>query len=119
VRRLFTEYVLRNESKPDTLLFFMTMSGSPVSPVSPAFPAFHMFSTISVAPVAPEPSAPLDSVVQSVISKFVRRAEMGKKKYGVDLDRTDLSVLDWIQHAQEEHMDAILYLEKLKKTLQG
>ena len=35
--------------------------------------------------------------------------------YGVNLDRTDLSVLDWIQHAQEEHMDAILYLEKLKQ----
>jgi hypothetical protein len=24
-------------------------------------------------------------------------------------------VLEWIQHAQEEHMDAILYLEKLKQ----
>ena len=41
----------------------------------------------------------------------------GLNKYGTDLDRTDLSVLDWIQHAQEEHMDAILYLEKLKTTL--
>lgn len=59
----------------------------------------------------------LDSVVSSIISKFRDRAVMGKKKYGTDLDRTDLSVLDWIQHAQEEHMDAILYLEKLKREL--
>ncbi len=59
----------------------------------------------------------LDSVVSSIISKFKDRAVMGKKKYGTDLDRTDLSILDWIQHAQEEHMDAILYLEKLKKEL--
>ena len=59
----------------------------------------------------------LDSVVTSVINKFKNRAIIGFKKYGTDLDRTDLSVLDWIQHAQEEHMDAILYLEKLKKTL--
>jgi len=55
-----------------------------------------------------------DSVVLSVLQKFLERSAMGKQKYGTDLDRTDLSVLDWIQHAQEEHMDAILYLEKLK-----
>lgn len=57
----------------------------------------------------------MDSIVTSVIEKFASRAEFGKKKYGTDLDRTDLSLLDWIQHAQEEHMDAILYLEKLKQ----
>lgn len=56
-----------------------------------------------------------DSVVTSIIAKFQQRAEIGKKKYGTDLDRNDLSILDWIQHAQEEHMDAILYLEKLKQ----
>lgn len=56
-----------------------------------------------------------DSIVETVISKFRERSEVGKKKYGVTLDRTDLSLLDWIQHAQEEHMDAILYLEKLKQ----
>lgn len=61
----------------------------------------------------------IDSIVQSVIHKFVERSVQGKQKYGTDLDRTDLSVLDWIQHAQEEHMDAILYLEKLKQTLVG
>lgn len=61
----------------------------------------------------------LDSIVRSVIAKFQARAEVGKRKYGTDLDRTDLSVLDWIQHAQEEHMDAILYLEKLKQVLSG
>lgn len=59
----------------------------------------------------------IDSIVQSIIDKFKERSIIGKKKYGTDLDRTDLSVLDWIQHAQEEHMDAILYLEKLKKEL--
>lgn len=55
----------------------------------------------------------IDSVVMSVLHKFVERSRFGKQKYGTDLDRTDLSVLDWIRHAQEEHMDAILYLEKL------
>ena len=58
----------------------------------------------------------VDSVVQAVLDKFIARSTLGKEKYGTDLDREDLSVLDWIQHAQEEHMDAILYLEKLKRT---
>lgn len=58
-----------------------------------------------------------DSIVKNVINKFISRSEIGKKKYGTDLDRKDLTVLEWIQHAQEEHMDAILYLEKLKQEL--
>jgi hypothetical protein len=57
----------------------------------------------------------MDSVVRSIVTKFMERSEVGRKKYGTDLDRQDLSILDWIQHAQEEHMDAILYLEKLKQ----
>lgn len=57
-----------------------------------------------------------DSIVASVIKMFAKRSEVGIKKYGVTLDRTDLSVLDWITHAQEELMDGILYLEKLKQT---
>ncbi len=66
-----------------------------------------------------EQQPPLDSVVTAVINSFKQRAEFGQKKYGTNLDRTDLSVLDWIQHAQEEHMDAILYLEKLKQCFQN
>lgn len=61
----------------------------------------------------------MDSIVRTIIAKFQIRSEIGKKKYGTTLDRTDLSVVDWINHAQEEHMDAILYLEKLKQTLVG
>lgn len=59
----------------------------------------------------------VDSIVKSVIQKFVVRSQMGKKKYGTDLDRQDLTILDWIKHAQEENMDSILYLEKLKQEL--
>jgi glycosyl transferase, family 25 len=58
-----------------------------------------------------------DSIVNSVISAFIGRSNFGLQKYGTTLDRDDLSALDWIQHAQEEHMDAILYLEKLKTKL--
>jgi hypothetical protein len=57
----------------------------------------------------------LDSVVKSVISKFTERANVGLEKYGTNLDRQDLQTVDWINHAQEELMDGILYLEKLKQ----
>ena len=57
-----------------------------------------------------------DSIVKSVIQKFVKRSQLGKEKYGTDLDRTDLKLDDWITHAQEELMDGILYLEKIKQT---
>jgi len=57
----------------------------------------------------------LDSIVSSIIEQFTERSIKGKEKYGVDLDRTDLSLLDWIEHAKQEHMDAILYLEKIKQ----
>lgn len=62
------------------------------------------------------PKDKIDSIVHSVINKFVNRSTIGKTKYGTDLDRNDLSTTDWIQHAQEELMDAILYLEKLKSV---
>lgn len=58
-----------------------------------------------------------DTIVAAVVKKFLERSELGQKKYGVTLDRTDLKPLDWIQHAQEELMDGILYLEKLKTTM--
>jgi hypothetical protein len=60
-----------------------------------------------------------DSVVDTIVDSFISRATKGKTKYGHTLDRQDLSVLDWIEHAQQELQDGILYLEKLKQTLGG
>ena len=37
-----------------------------------------------------------DSIVDSVIDQFIERAKFGKEKYNTDLDRTDLSILDWL-----------------------
>ena len=56
-----------------------------------------------------------DKIVESVIEQFKQRSEVGIKKYGVTLDRTDLSRLEWLNHAQQEAMDLILYLEKIKQ----
>ena len=56
-----------------------------------------------------------DTIVESVIEQFKQRSAVGIKKYNTTLDRTDLTRLEWLKHAQEEAMDLILYLEKLKQ----
>ena len=60
-----------------------------------------------------------DSIVDSVIDEHIKRAQIGKEKYGQTLDRTDLSVLEYLQHAKEEAMDLALYLEKTIQMLKG
>ena len=56
----------------------------------------------------------MDPVVQTVIERFQQRSEVGQKKYGTTLAGNPLPTLGWIQHMQEELMDAILYLERMK-----
>ena len=58
-----------------------------------------------------------DTIVESVIEQFKERSNVGINKYGVTLDRTDLNALEWLQHLQEELMDATLYVQKLKEKL--
>jgi hypothetical protein len=58
-----------------------------------------------------------DRIVESVINQFKQRSEVGIAKYGTTLDRNDLSTYEWIEHAKQEAMDFILYLEKLKHEL--
>lgn len=58
-----------------------------------------------------------DSIVRKVVEQFAKRSALGIAKYGTTLDRDDLTTLDWIQHTQEELMDAVLYLEKLKQSV--
>jgi hypothetical protein len=57
-----------------------------------------------------------DPIVKKVVDKFVQRSNVGIEKYGTTLEDNNLSILGWIQHTQEELMDAILYLEKLKQV---
>lgn len=53
-----------------------------------------------------------DAVVQSVVDKFCNRSEVGIRKYGTTLEQNNSD--DFLNHLQEELMDAILYIEKLK-----
>jgi hypothetical protein len=58
-----------------------------------------------------------DPIVKAVTDKFQQRSEIGIKKYGVTLERDDLTADEWAEHLQQELMDAVLYLERLKQEL--
>jgi hypothetical protein len=60
-----------------------------------------------------------DPIVLKVMSKFYDRSQRGIEKYGTMLTRTDLSALEWLNHAQEEAMDFCLYLERLKQEVKN
>jgi hypothetical protein len=60
-----------------------------------------------------------DPIVLAVMNKFRERSETGITKYGTTLDRDDLSHIEWLNHVQDELMDATLYLERLKRKIQG
>jgi len=59
----------------------------------------------------------MDKNVENVIKQLRDREEEGLRKYGVSTERTDLTTLQWLQHLQEELMDASVYIEKLKNEM--
>jgi hypothetical protein len=57
-----------------------------------------------------------DPVVERVVDKFISRSDVGYKKYGVTLEQDQSRIFEWLNHLQEELMDAILYLQKAKEV---
>lgn len=55
----------------------------------------------------------MSKIEDEVCKKIMERAEIGKNKYGTTMERDDLSILEWLTHAQEEAMDLTVYLQKL------
>lgn len=52
-------------------------------------------------------------ITRNLIAELTQRDAHGRKKYGVTLDRTDLSLSQWLQHAKEELLDGAGYIEKM------
>ena len=52
-------------------------------------------------------------ILKSVIKDLTDREKVGFKKYGTTVDRTDLTEVDWLQHAYEEALDMAVYLKKI------
>lgn len=58
------------------------------------------------------------SILKSVIKELKNREKVGFEKYNTTLDRKDLTISDWIQHAKEEALDLAMYLEKIKSVME-
>ena len=55
-----------------------------------------------------------DPIVVRVVDRIAERSEEGMKKYGVSMERDDISIVGWIDHTIEELLDASVYLERLR-----
>jgi len=60
----------------------------------------------------------IDSNVEGVREMLRRRAEIGLTKYGVTTERTDIDLVGWIKHLQEELMDASIYCQRILKEIE-
>ena len=53
-----------------------------------------------------------DPIVQQVVDSFQERSKVGIEKYGTTLEENNTD--DFLEHLQQELMDATLYIQKLK-----
>ena len=53
-----------------------------------------------------------DEIVEAVREDLLQRSQVGIKKYNTTLERTDLDLEDWLQHAYEECLDMANYLKR-------
>ena len=60
-----------------------------------------------------------DEIVYRVIDLFKERSIKGILKYNTTINDSEEGLLAFIKHTQEEHMDSILYLEKMKQIING
>ena len=58
-----------------------------------------------------------DTIVSSVMFQLAQRSMVGQKKYGTTLDDNDTD--DFLEHLKQELLDAVLYIEKLKRLRDG
>lgn len=61
----------------------------------------------------------MSKVEEQVINKLRSRADAGKQKYGVTMERNDLTNAEWLKHLQEELMDATVYVEKILTLIEA
>ena len=59
-----------------------------------------------------------DKIIERVINKITSRSDVGYKKYGVTLKDDEQSLDTWLNHIQEELMDAVNYIEKAREVLE-
>lgn len=55
----------------------------------------------------------------NVAAKMIERSRFGLAKYGQTVETNPLNLIEWLTHLQEELMDAVVYLERIKEEMEG
>jgi hypothetical protein len=55
----------------------------------------------------------MSKILYNIINDLIDREEKGLKEYLTTMDRTDLTELQWLQHAYEEALDLSIYFKNL------
>jgi hypothetical protein len=55
----------------------------------------------------------MSMIEELVAQKILKRGDKGLEKYGVSMADEQLPLLGWLNHLQEELMDASVYIEKI------
>jgi hypothetical protein len=64
----------------------------------------------------PLDALPISDITRTLIAHLIQRDQHGRAKYGTTLDRTDLTLDDWLQHMAEELLDGAGYALAAKRT---
>ena len=58
-----------------------------------------------------------NAVLNAVQALLIKQTEKGVQKYGQSVTPAKLTTVAWLEHAQEEIIDLLVYLECLKQKL--
>jgi hypothetical protein len=59
-----------------------------------------------------------DNIVNKVLHKYIDRSNIGMLKYKQSMEDNKGDILYWLNHLQEELMDASLYIERLMQEIE-
>ncbi|TCN00902.1 hypothetical protein EV294_101352 [Paenibacillus sp. BK033] len=58
-------------------------------------------------------------VLSAILERFIGQQAKGLEKYGELVNLDSYSLIEWIEHAQQEITDQLIYLECIKQKLIG
>lgn len=61
----------------------------------------------------------IDPNVEAVCRRLHDRSAVGLRKYGVTTADNPLTASQWLTHLQEELLDAVVYIERLRKEIES
>lgn len=52
-----------------------------------------------------------------ICADIAKRQQLGIKKYGVTVEKSDLTLRQWLQHSYDEKLDDIVYMKRAMEQM--